>query len=263
MKNLLAQDSLLRRRFVATALFVVLPFSSLDPLVPRAAAAYDLDAALAAASLLQIKSSISQIDALLFEELLQQPEANPVGVAMEAGKLTRGRISKLLKSTAGRPRVVLDDLDNLPRRLGQRQAQEALRHARESEENLAAILEYDAVNPFKTDVLGNRMKLMRRDELDFYHRALLSAQNELAAAVDCFGADDRREAGRMLDRSAFAALAPDVKEERESAIVARLAALPDPKGTALTRGDLQATLDAKYVDDLAAGRTSIRSDRKD
>lgn len=245
------------RRGLVTAL-TTLPLTLLPPFSGPALAAADLECSLSVALLLQFRAAIAEVDEELFDGLLAQPSTSPMGVKAKEGDVARTRIRKLLKSSA-RPRLVLDDLGDLPRRLGSRQkADVLLSHARESEENLAAVLEYDAVSAYKKDQLGNEVEFMRRDELDFAHRALRSAERELAEAVECFNADDRREAARLLGDSAYAAGATRESEaNREAAIAARLLALPDPKGTVLTRGDLQSKLDAKYREDLKSGRTSL------
>lgn len=245
------------RRGLVTVL-TTLPLTLLPPFSGPALAAADLECSLSVALLLQFRAAIAEVDEELFDGLLAQPSTSPMGVKAKEGDVARTRIRKLLKSSA-RPRLVLDDLGDLPRRLGSRQkADVLLSHARESEENLAAVLEYDAVSAYKKDQLGNEVEFMRRDELDFTHRALRSAERELKEAVECFNADDRREAARLLlGDSAYAAGATRESEaNREAAIAARLLALPDPKGTVLTRGDLQSKLDAKYREDLKSGRTT-------
>ena len=81
-------------------------------------------------------------------------------------------------------------------------ATEAEEHAREAQERLAAILEYGAFDGRRTNALNEPVPLMTPDELRFVHRALVSAQRELTAAFDCFGADERREAARFAARAA-------------------------------------------------------------
>jgi hypothetical protein len=147
------------------------------------------------------------------------------------------------------------------RRLRRQAAAEAEAHAHEAEYRLVSILEFDASSSFKKDVLGRPTTLMRPEELLFYHKSLYLAAEEIRLAVACFGDEDANEADRLSRRVARArASAPaEIRSARELdlAIVDAIAALPSVAGTVLTRGDLQATLDNAWREDVAAGRVEL------
>jgi hypothetical protein len=99
---------------------------------------------------------------------------------------------------------------------------------------------------------------MQPVELDYYHRALTSAQAEVARILQCFDADDRAEAARIALGSSDAAKEAELaSEQRSRAVTDAILALPNWRGTALTRGDLQAQLDNAWREALATGRTTL------
>lgn len=227
------------------------------PAVPPAEAA-DLGTQLALAALVQTRYSVSAIDGALFESLLDPAGgAAKTGIEISQGEACRFRIRKLLQS-ASRPRSIVASMDGLPKQLGSAAAAEVERHAREAEERLAAILEYDRANALKTDALGNSVALMSPAELDYYHRALRSAQAELELALLRFDAEDRKEAARLaLGSQPAIELAERRVAERDGRISEAILGLPDWRGTALTRGDLQVQLDNAWRESLASGRMSL------
>ena len=177
--------SLFVRHVLAVSSSVLLP-------TPPAFGA-NLDVAFALTPVLQLREAVTNLDAELFSGLLQSAQ----GVAAADGDATRSSIRKLLNNAQGRPREVgnaLADAGRRARLLSKAAANELEGHAREAEERLAAILEYDQTNSFKTDALGNREPLMRPDELSFIHRALISARQELDEVFACLPAEERAQA---------------------------------------------------------------------
>ena len=160
--------------------------------------------------------------------------------------------------------------------LDRRAAEAAVGRTREAEERLVSILEYDAADALKKDLLGNVAPLMRPDSVRFFHRALLSAQTELDAAAACFGDEERALATKFAaqaavrtatepggDDDALARLPPRPfgraalggyasASEREAAVARAIAGLPAPPA-ALNRGDLQNQLNNEYEASLKRG----------
>jgi hypothetical protein len=250
------------RRAMLSRAFACVTLSFMPPpamLVPPAAAA-DLTVQLALASLIQTKYSVANIDGALFETLLEpsgSPAARRTGIDISEGEACRSRIRKLLQS-ASRPRTIVASIERLPQKLGRAGADEIERHAREAEERLAAVLEYDLANALKTDALGNRVTVMSPAELEYYHRALRSAQAEIDLVLRRFDQEDRQQALRLaIGPQPAAELAERRVAERDGLISEAILGLPDWRGTALTRGDLQVQLDNAWREDLAVGRTSL------
>jgi len=248
---------------------------------PLRATAANLDVAFALTPLFQLRGAIADLDGRLFAELLQSPERVSAsgGVATTEGVATRGSVKKLLQQ--GRPRDLGRDAVDAGQEAGlldRRRADEVAGHAREAEELLSAILEYDRTNSFKFDALGSPATTMRPEELDFYHRALVAAREEIDRACACFPSEERNQASSLVAR--MGANTPQVGQatnlptldgaptaapavsltlpERDKAIAKAIAALPSPVGTALTRGDLQSNLNNAYQERNAAAISSSR-----
>ena len=268
----LSRSSVLRQ-------LLVLHSTMLLPLAPTppASAAADLDVAIALTPLLQLRTAVADVDGELFADLLLQPArvTSAGGIEVEAGSVMRGTVRKILQQ--GRPRDAGKFLAEIGRRSGQlnsARATEVENRSREAQERLAAVLEYERTNSFKTDALGNREPFMRPEELTFVHRALVSAREELEAACSLFPTEERTQAAVFLtqlnskepggstlpnsDESGApssrsggggvgAGASADVAlRARDAAIATAIAELPSPVGTALTRSDLQAALDNAY-----------------
>ena len=253
----------------ATALLLVPP-----PLLPRPAVAADLEVQLTLASLLAVRGAVADADGFLFAELLSEPERleKAGGVAVKEGKAARKMVVALLKQGQ------LKELGREAARLGRRNRQldvfasassrrgctgdEVANHAREAEERLAAILDFDATNSYKRDALGNVAQLMRPEELSFYHRAFVSAREEIERACACFSAEELRGAAAIVAKTGSTplglstSLASDTRPtppsmtasvvsylERDAAIASAIGRLPSSVGTALTPSDLQRRLD--------------------
>ena len=229
----------------------------LAPQAPLPAGGYNIDTAIALAPLLQLKAGIADVDEELTGELLQGPQAIAAGVKAEKAVEACGRVRKLLKEFVPRQQAQEAAGAAVRARLLDRGAAEAaLVRTQEAEERLVAILEFDAADALKKDLLGNRIELMRPDAVRFYHRSLVAAQLELDAAAGCFGAEERALATRM---AAAAAAGPDgaaargrppSPTEREAAVLRAIDALPGP-GPMANRGDLQNQLDSRYQEELA------------
>ena len=264
----------------ATALLLVSP-----PPLTRPAVAADLEVQLTLASLLAVRGAVADADGLLFAELLREPERveKAGGVAATEGAAARKMVVALLRQGQ------LRELGREAARLGRRSRQlelfassssrkgctgdEVANHAREAEERLAAILDFDAANAFKRDALGNVAQLMRPEELSFYHRAFVSAREEIERACACFSSEELRGAAAIVARtgatpfglstslaSESTPMPPSMAAyvgsltERDAAIASAIGRLPSPVGTALTPSDLQRSLDNAWRESNAKQR---------
>ena len=251
------------------------------------ALAADLDTVLALVPIVQAREYIADLDGILFAALLQ-PKL-PSGIASTDGANARKLIKQLLKEAqlkdaakflvaAGKRAGQLDG-----KRLASAPLSSAVEgHAREAQERLTAILEFDAANSFKTDALGEPSLLMRPDELLFYHKALVGAREELDQVCLSFGAEERQEAATLAAKLAptakpvgAATNLPTLGDEgsgswpyvvpgsrgyagslaaRDAAIVQAIGALPSPVGTALTRSDLVRLANEEYQEQRSKGK---------
>ena len=85
-----------------------------------------------------------------------------------------------------------------------------------------------------------------------------SAQAEIDLVLRRFDQEDRQQALRLaIGPQPAAELAERRVAERDGLISEAILGLPDWRGTALTRGDLQVQLDNAWREDLAVGRTSL------
>ena len=246
-----SMPSLSRRGCAKRLAFLSLTTLWLPPVPP--ALASDIDTAIALAPLLLLKSGIADVDEQLIDGLLQGQQAT-AGIPAERAVETRLRVAKLLKEYSPREQASeAAATASAKRLLGKREAGVAAIRAREAEERLVGILEFDTADARKKDLLGNPLELMQPDAVRFYHRSLVAAQQELDAAADCFGAEERVLATRLARgaRGATAAAPPPPGVEREAAILRAIETLPGP-GAALTRGDLQNALDQKWRETNAA-----------
>ena len=214
------------------------------------ALASDIDTAIALAPVLLLKSAISDVDEQLLDGLLQGQPAIAAGIPMQRAADTVALVTKLLKEYSPREQArQAADTAMRAKLLGRREAGTAAARVREAEELLAGILEFDAADARKKDLMGNLNEVMRPDAVRFYHRSLVKAQQELDAAVDCFGAEERVLTAKLargaLGLKAGVPPPPGVEREREAAVLRAIEALPGP-GAALTRGDLQNALDNKW-----------------
>jgi hypothetical protein len=146
------------------------------------ALASELDVVFALAPLLQARTALISVDTNLFAELLAAPARvdSAGGVATEEGATARKAVKSLLQQAKLRKQG--EELASVGRRVGALDGlgvREVTGHAREAEERLAAILEFDASYAFKRDALGDRLTTMRPDELAFYHGTLVSARQEV------------------------------------------------------------------------------------
>ena len=214
------------------------------------ALASDIDTAIALAPVLLLKSAISDVDEQLLDGLLQAQPAVAAGIPMARAADTVALVRKLLNEYSPRAQArQAADVAMRAKLLDRRAAAHAPARAREAEELLAGILEFDAADARKKDLMGNLNEVMRPDAVRFYHRSLVRAQQELDAAVDCFGAEERALTAKLargaLGPKARVPPAPGEEREREAAVLRAIEALPGP-GAALTRGDLQNALDNKW-----------------
>jgi hypothetical protein len=214
------------------------------------ALASDIDTAIALAPVLLLKSAISDVDEQLLDGLLQGQPAIAAGIPMERAADTVALVTKLLKEYSPREQArQAADTAMRAKLLSRREAGTAATRAREAQELLAGILEFDAADARKKDLMGNLNEVMRADAVRFYHLSLVKAQQELDAAVDCFGAEERVLTAKLargaLGNKAGVPPPPSVEREREAAVLRAIEALPGP-GAALTRGDLQNALDNKW-----------------
>ena len=240
--------SLSRRGCVQRLAILSLTALWLPPAPP--ALASDIDTAIALAPVLLLKFAISDVDEQLLDGLLQGQPAVAAGIPQERAADTVALVTKLLKEYSPREQArQAADTAMRAKLLGKRDAGTAATRVREAEELLAGILEFDAADARKKDLMGNLNEVMRPDAVRFYHRSLVKAQQELDAAVDCFGAEERALTAKLargaLGNKAFVPPPPSVEREREAAVLRAIEALPGP-GAALTRGDLQNALDNKW-----------------
>ncbi|EOD15710.1 hypothetical protein EMIHUDRAFT_436736 [Emiliania huxleyi CCMP1516] len=204
----------LSRRAAAAAALPLLPALLLPSPPASAREGYDLETAFALTAVLDLRAMVLDVDRRLFAGLLRSPPAT--SVTAEEGAGARAEVRRLLAPDVS-PRERVRDALSLARKARRIElcsagrgcaATEAEEHAREAQERLAAILEYGAFDGRRTNALNEPVPLMTPDELRFVHRALVSAQRELTAAFDCFGADERREAARFAARAAKGDLVP-------------------------------------------------------
>lgn len=155
---------------------------SMPPAPP--AAASDIDTAIALAPLLLLNRGIDAVDYELTGELLQGPQAVAAGVKAEKAAEARARVKKLLKEYAPREQARSAARAAVRARLLSKQEAEAVvARTREAEEWLVGILEFDAADARKKDLLGNQFELMRPEAVRFYHRSLVAAQAEVSRAA--------------------------------------------------------------------------------
>ena len=214
---------------------------------PRAAMAYDLDTALALASLVQWRAAVGEVDAVLFAPLLLP---RPAAVTSESGSDARARLKLIIERSRvrelGREAVAAGRRAQLLERYPTDGAKAVDGHVREAEEALYAILERDRADGLKKDALNRELRSMRPDELAFYHKALVAAREEMRLALRCFGADEREAAVALARRAAggddFSA------EPDERAIGLAIAALEAAgPSAAFTRTGVQAGLDEEVL----------------
>lgn len=237
----------LSRRCCAKRLAVLSLTTLWLPPAPPALAS-DIDTAIALAPVLLLKFAIADVDEQLLDGLLQGQQAFAGGIPADRAADTCARVTKLLKEYS--PREQASEAAALAMRsrlLGKREAGVAAVRAREAEERLVGILEFDAADARKKDLMGNLNEVMRPDAVLFYHRSLIAAQQELDAAAGCFGTEERVLAAKLARgaRGATVGVPPPSSAEREAALLRAIESLPGP-GAALTRGDLQNALDNKW-----------------
>ena len=213
---------------------------------PRAAAAYDLDTALALASLVQWRAAVGEVDAVLFAPLLLP---RPAAVTSESGSDARARLKLIIERSRvrelGREAVAAGRRAQLLERYPTDGAKAVDGHVREAEEALYAILERDRADGLKKDALNRELRSMRPDELAFYHKALVAAREEMRLALRCFGADEREAAAALARRAAGG---DDSAEPDERAIGQAIAALEAAgPSAAFTRTGVQAGLDEEVL----------------
>lgn len=237
------------------------------------ASAADLDVAFALTPLFQLRGAVAEADGKLFADLLQSPASvsSSGGVKTTEGATIRGLVKKILQQ--GKPRQMGRDAVDAGEQAGlldRRRAIEVEGHAREAQELLASILDYERTNSYKFDALGNLATTMRPEELDYYHRALVAARLEIERACACFPSEEVQQAAALVARLGAGASQPGSSNlpsldgdqsnvvfagsviERDAAITKAIAGLPSPVGTALTRGDLQSNLNNAYEERNAA-----------
>ena len=237
---------------VTGAIFAALSIAAFPPLPSRAS---EIEAVLPLTNLLLLRSGLAEVDTTLFASV-----ASRAGVATSEGRGARTRVRNLLKEyrprDQGRQAAVAATRARL---LGSREANEAEEHAKEVEERLVMVLEADAMNALKTDGLNNARPAMAPEEAQFFHRALVTAQDEIIATCACFGEDERRDAQRLAARTLASTSQvpggelPDLalpgtpgfasQRQREESVSKSIAALGSSRGSELTRGDLQQALD--------------------
>lgn len=251
-----------RSEACAALAFSTLAVLSPPPSLAAAPSAADrFEVALALAPLFQLRDAVSAVDQSLFEGLMGSPERYRLGggVSAKEGDGARSTIRRILKSKIREQSRQATAIAQQLQLLGRGAAADADGHAREAEERLASILEYDLSNSFKRDALNNAVPTMRREELYFYHRALMVARDEIEAVTACFGNDERREAARLSSRasSAPALLSAEgaaLRAERDADVIRSINALPSQTGTVLTRGDLQRKLNNQWQDAVSSGQ---------
>eukprot|EP00966_Prymnesium_polylepis_P025917 597215-Prymnesium_polylepis.2 len=248
-----------KRRRVAgadacAAMLPVLALSLSLPAAPRAAAAFDLDTTLYLTTLLQLRADVAATDAQLFAGLLEPPAKS--AVTTEEGRVAFLRVRKMLKEykpvDLGRDAVAAAVR---AKALGRRDAAAAEAHAREVRERLAAVVEADAYfDGLNRDALNRAIALMPPEQLRFIHSSLRAAQVEIDEALRCFGEAERGEAVRLWERAfakagdagPSASLGATAVAEPSDAVLRAIDAMPSTVGTALTRGDLQTSLNDAY-----------------
>ena len=121
-----------------------------------------------------------------------------------------------------------------------------------------AILEFDAVNAFKRDSLNKLRVLITKDDAQFLHHSLVSAQDEIVSICSAFGEEERQDALRLARKTWAAATGEQSdmsypgtagfteQRYREAAISQGINKLPSTKGAELTRGNLQQELNEAW-----------------
>ncbi|KAL1523723.1 hypothetical protein AB1Y20_018653 [Prymnesium parvum] len=231
---------------ICTLVLTLLPSPS------PASTAFDISTSLYLATLLQLRAEVADTDAQLFASLLSSGSV----VTREEYNVALLRTQKALKeyrpSTLGREAIAAAVK---AKAISKAQAELAEGHANEVRERLAGIIEADASNGLKRDALNRPIAEVAPEQLRFIHLSFLSAEAEIELAVKCFGEQELKEAenlaARAIEQPTWRNMNALQKLNGPDEVISAINALPAGKGTALTRGDLQNTLNDAYRESRA------------